>query len=113
MKNSVVHVSCSRRGLLAACAVVLGLAFAGTAEAAEVIITTRPPAMRYEPLPPPPPGPPLSWTWLPGHWVWNGRGYVWVPGYYVRRPPRYVGWVPGRWVLRRRGWVWVDGYWRR
>jgi hypothetical protein len=113
MRNAIVHASFSRRRLLAAGAAVLGLALADPAPADEVVIVTRPPAMRYEPLPPPPPGPPRSWVWLPGHWAWNGRSYVWIPGYYVRRPPRYVGWVPGRWVWRRRGWVWVDGYWRR
>jgi hypothetical protein len=73
MKNTVVHASFSRRGLFAAGAAAFGFAFAQSAGAAELVIVTPPPAMRYEPLPPPPAGPPRSWVWLPGHWVWGGR----------------------------------------
>jgi hypothetical protein len=113
VRNPVIHATLTRRSLIAAGAAFLGFALARPVDAAELVVVLRPPAMRYEPLPPPPAGPPRSWVWLPGHWVWNGRGYVWVPGYYVRRPPRYAGWVPGHWAPRHGGWIWVDGYWRR
>lgn len=67
------------------------------------------PELRPEQVPPPPRGP---YIWRPGHWVWNGRGYVWVAGTYVRRDPHWHDWAPGAWVLRRGVWVWVPPHWR-
>ncbi len=75
------------------------------------------PPRGYEPIPdlrvervPPPPGP--QYIWRPGHWVWNGRGYVWVSGAYLRRQPYWHEWVPGGWVMRHGTWVWVAPHWR-
>ena len=74
-----------------------------------------------QPPPPPPaqtevvpvaPGP--TYVWVPGHWAWRGPrfGYVWVPGgYAVPAQPGYQ-WVPAHWAPRPGGWVWVEGHWR-
>lgn len=76
-------------------------------------------AQRYVPAVPPPPvverygAPPhAGWVWHGGYYRWNGRGYVWVPGYWVRPPRPRAVWVPGHWVQRPRGWVYVQGHWR-
>jgi len=74
------------------------------------------------PPPPPPPAPvvetmplpPVSASpliWQPGHWDWNGSGYVWARGQYV--PARGHGnlWVPGWWSRSDAGWVWQPAHW--
>ncbi len=76
---------------------------------AEVIIRTAPPAVRVETVPPPPS---RYHVWDPGHWRWDGHGYVWIPGHYINNPHRYARWVPGHWVNRGGGWFWVEGHWR-
>jgi hypothetical protein len=70
-----------------------------------------PPPPRIEAVPPPPVAPqPLYW--VPGRWQWDGRGWIWIPGHYVARPPHRAHWVPGHWVARPGGWFWVEGHWR-
>lgn len=48
-----------------------------------------PPPARYEPMPRPRPG----YEWNAGRQEWNGRAYVWTPGFWVavrsRPDPRY------------------------
>jgi hypothetical protein len=70
----------------------------------------------YAPVPPPrqeviPVPPDARYVWAPGHWVWNGRGYVWVRGIYVHRHPGWHHWVDGHWAPRGGVWVWLPGYW--
>lgn len=76
------------------------------------------PAQGYYVAPPPPPPPPV--VRIPRS---PGRGYVWVPGFYVNVGPRYR-WNNGYWARPPyRGAVWVaprykgnryyPGYWRR
>ncbi len=73
--------------------------------------TYRPvPELRYEVIPPIPPGRPVIWR--PGHWRWNGWQYIWVPGAYISRGPRYGRWVHGHWVNRGGAWVWVGPHWQ-
>ncbi len=44
-----------------------------------------PPPPRHERMPGLRPG----HAWVPGHWRWNGRDYVWMRGHYeARRPDR-------------------------
>lgn len=50
-------------------------------------------------------------AWNPGHWRWDGRDWIWVPGHYVERPHRAAVWVPGHWDARPGGWVWIAGHW--
>ncbi len=62
-----------------------------------------------------PPAPaPYGWVWRAGYYDWNGYGYGWVPGGWVRPP--YVGsyWVGPRWVRYPHGGAyWARGYWAR
>ena len=73
------------------------------------------PMAPYQPVPqvleeavPPSPGPRMMWE--PGHWHWNGGGYVWIPGHYIRAW-RHAHFVPGHWADRRGAWVWVPSHW--
>ena len=78
----------------------------------QMIAPGPPPVPQVEMIPPPPPGPPGRMMWQPGYWSWDGRGYVWVPGIYVRRPHAHALWMPGRWVPGPYGFVWEPGHWR-
>jgi hypothetical protein len=74
---------------------------------AQVRIAPPPPVVeRYGP--PPHPG----WVWHGGYQRWNGRRYVWVPGYWVQPPRPRAVWIPGHWVQRPGGWVFIRGHWR-
>jgi hypothetical protein len=88
------------------------------------VYSTPPPATEIAyaetPTPPPPPAPivevipptpGVEFTWVPGHHRWNGGRYVWVGGYYDRRPHREAHYVHGHWEHRGRVTVWVDGHW--
>lgn len=76
---------------------------------AQVVVRAAPPPMRVERRPPRP-GP--RYAWIDGYYRWDGRAYVWVPGYWTVPPRPRAVWVPGRWVRHRRGWVYVEGRWR-
>ena len=92
---------------------VIALALAGTAGCA-----ARGFAYVGPPVPPPPPREiavthfRAGLVWVPGHYRWTGRHYVWVAGRWVRPPRPGLVWVPGYWATRRGGYVWVEGYWR-
>jgi hypothetical protein len=96
--------------------ILLGASVAGCATAApppsasvEITVPLAPPAPRYETVVPA--SRPDRMVWDPGHWRWNGRQYVWIPGHYLEKPRRTAVWVPGQWMARHRGWVWVEGHW--
>jgi hypothetical protein len=55
------------------------------------------------------PGP--GYVWRGGHWRWNGRRYVWAPGFYARRPYARAAWIRGHWVQTGHGWVYREGHW--
>src|SRR5579864_2313795 len=55
---------------------------------------SRPPPVRREFIPRAP-GPQFVWT--PGNWAWDGRGWVWVNGAWMRPPRPRAVWVPGHW----------------
>ena len=65
------------RLLMAICGFTLCL---GAANAQVIVRGGPPPAVIVER-----PGRPLhaGWVWLPGHYRWNGRRYVWAPGYWA------------------------------
>lgn len=77
---------------------------------AGVVITTAPPAPRFERVPPPRRG----FVWAPGYWRWDPayRRHVWIPGRWAQARPGYR-WYPGVWVHRGPNWYWRDGYWGR
>ena len=60
------------------------------------------------------PNPPVSATpiiWQPGHWDWNGTGYVWTPGQYVPNPGHGNLFMPGWWAQTSAGWQWQPSHW--
>jgi hypothetical protein len=82
-------------------------------------VGNAPPPERYEIIPPPRYG----YEWVRGFWDWNGREYVWVPGYWIAVRDGYFYDAPrwflydGRWRLERGGWRpgarppgWGNGY---
>ncbi|MEJ2367330.1 MAG: hypothetical protein P8Z49_03010 [Acidobacteriota bacterium] len=74
-----------------------------------VYVRFAPPAPRAEVIPARvPPGQ----VWIRGHYRWDGRAYLWVPGSYVRAPHARARWSPGRWRHSNRGWYWTPGRWR-
>ncbi len=54
----------------------------------------------------------VGMVFVPGHWKWTGRRYVWVSGRWVKARKHSV-YVPGHWQHSRRGWYWVPGHWKR
>ena len=56
------------------------------------------------------PGP--GYVWTGGYQRWNGSGYVWVAGRWIRPPRAGVIWVAPRWARSGGGWVFHNGYWR-
>jgi hypothetical protein len=75
----------------------------------------------YNPHPPPPPllaetipKPPVTeqlLIWRPGHWDWNGSGYIWSPGQYVPREGHGSLWLEGHWQRSGASDVWVPAHW--
>ena len=70
------------------------------------------------PVPPPQaeaqPLPPLAaeeQIWRPGHWDWDGRGYIWIPGEYQLRGGRSGTYQQGHWRQDQGGWVWQPWRW--
>jgi hypothetical protein len=72
-------------------------------------VEREPPPVRHERIPEPPS---RDHHWVAGHWSWDGREYIWVPGYYHVRPRPNLAWVDGHWERHERGWYWVEGHWR-
>jgi hypothetical protein len=69
-----------------------------------------PPPARIEAPPEPPDG---AFVWRPGHWTFEGREYLWVPGEYVERPHAGERWVTGYWARGAQGgWIWIPGHWQ-
>ena len=84
------------------------LASVSPARAARVYVSIVPPPVQIE-VPGPPPTP--THVWIGGYHRWDGRAYVWVPGYWAVRPNPRAVWVAGHWQQHRRGWYWVAGHW--
>jgi WXXGXW repeat (2 copies) len=98
-----------RRNLLAALACsVAPFALAPAIAQVNVRVNVGPPPPRREAVPPPRRG----YTWVPGHWDWNGRRHTWVAGTWIRARPGYAYAQP-RWIERDGRWEMRRGYWRR
>jgi hypothetical protein len=78
------------------------------ASAADVFVTVAPPPPRVEHVPALRHG----HVWVPGHWDWRGRRYVWVDGTMVRERRGYRYAEP-RWVERGGRWYQKRGRWAR
>jgi len=80
-----------------------------TSSEAQVTVRIGPPPPIVEHYGPPPrPG----YVWLGGYHRWDGRRYVWTPGYYALPPRPHAVWVPGGYYRRGHGWYFRRGYWR-
>ncbi|KQV86223.1 hypothetical protein ASD15_29545 [Massilia sp. Root351] len=92
--------------IAAAMAAALGGGVAVPSFADVIVVRTAPPPPRHESVPEARRG----YTWVAGHWDWNGRRNVWVKGKWVRDRNGYVYrptvWEErdGRWVVERGGW---------
>jgi hypothetical protein len=79
------------------------------------------PQTDVNPFPPVPPvisevmpKPPITaepLMWQPGHWDWNGSGYVWAKGQYVPAAGHGNLWMPGWWSRSDSGWSWQPPHW--
>ncbi|HET6182703.1 MAG TPA: hypothetical protein VFA03_03805 [Acetobacteraceae bacterium] len=97
------------------------LLLAGVLGAGLTLAGCTTPEMAGPPAPPPPappeviPKPPVTATpliWQPGHWDWNGSGYVWTPGEYVPRGGHSDMFMPGYWAQSPTGgWQWQPPHW--
>ena len=105
----------TKRTLMAA--VLSASLVAGCATTSQTTITTT----AGNPFPPVPPSmaetipkPPVSaetLLWQPGHWDWNGSGYVWQPGEYVPAAGHGNLFQFGYWEQTPTGWLWVKPHW--
>ncbi len=75
-------------------------------------------AAPYPPVPAPlreeQPKPPVSedpLVWQIGHWEWEGSGYVWVHGEWVKLGGHSNEYLPGHWADDHGQWKWVPGHW--
>ena len=94
---------------------VLGLA------AACVPPGTTPAVVAANPNPPPPPvrtevipKPPVSeepLIWEPGHWDWDGSGYAWREGEWIKRAGHGTAWQDGYWTNQNGSWAWLPAHW--
>lgn len=75
----------------------------------QVIVVQQPPPRRRHERRPAPPG--RGYVWVPGFWVWQGNGYAWAPGHWQLPPRERARWVEPRWERRRNGYVYIEGRW--
>ncbi len=86
--------------------IILFLAFSSLSAC---VVHTQPPPRRVE-VRPARPFPKA--VWIEGHWEHRQREWVWVSGYWVKKPRPKAHWVPGHLKKGRWGWKWVPGHWR-
>ena len=80
-----------------------------------------PARIAYNPHPPPPakltetvgkgPVSSIQLIWQPGHWDWDGNGYVWRAGDYVALEGHGKQWQDGYWSPVDGRWAWVPAHW--
>lgn len=73
---------------------------------APIVIHTAPPAPVVERVVVSP-GP--GYAWVPGHYVWHHRRWVWVRGTWIVPPRAGLIWVNGTWDARAGSWT--EGHW--
>lgn len=70
--------------------------------------------------PPPPPAPVREVVvvrpapdvvWVSGYYIYESRGYAWMPGHWERPPARYHAFVAPHWQRRQGTYLYVRGYW--
>lgn len=109
-------------GIVLITATLLG----ASVSSAGVDINIRLPSVRIELRDPPPPlrdewvpKARRGYIWHPGYWRWDAydargdRGdWVWVPGVWLRERPGRV-WLYGGWQQRDERWIYEPGHWTR
>ena len=52
-------------------------------------------------------------VWRPGDWIWNGTGYTWRAGAWIKREGPSTQWLPGHWerAASPGPCAWVPGHW--
>ena len=99
-----------RIGRVAALLLLVGLFSGSPAQAAvRIYVRIAPPVTVVEHHPVARAG----YVWRPGYHRWDGHGYVWTRGTWVRPPYQHAEYVSGRWERERRGYYWVPGHWVR
>jgi hypothetical protein len=93
---------------------ILALMFAGAllvtgSSAQDIRVNIAPPRARYERRPP---APGRGYVWTPGYYRWDGRGYNWDRGAWVRPPRAHARWIAPHWRRHGHRWVFVEGRWR-
>ena len=142
------HQAVSVKGVAALGAIVTLAALTGCVTRTREVVVERPttPAVVVQQQPVAPahnvramPGPIMEergvapgagYSWLSGHWRYDGNRWVWQPGRWVQgnapampaviteqmgaAPSTTHYWVPGYWEWRagNNAWVWVPGAWR-
>jgi hypothetical protein len=99
-KTAMALLAATTIGSAAACAPYAG---------GRLYVRVGPPAPHYEARIV---SPGAGYVWVDGYQRWDGRGYAWVPGRWVRPPSPRSRWVQGRWVHDRQGWYYAEGHWR-
>jgi hypothetical protein len=87
-------------------AVAVGIA---SAQAADIVVKTKPPATRVERRPP---RPSPKHVWIGGYHKWDGRAYAWEPGRWEVPPREHAVWVAPKWQHSNDGYTFVEGRWR-
>jgi hypothetical protein len=76
--------------------------------ARRVQVTVAPPADRVEVIPV---RPSPAYSWIHGHWSWDGSGYRWVGGHWGFVPRESHEWVHGHWYRSGNYYFYASGYW--
>ena len=55
-----------------------------------------------------------GWSWVKGHWEWDGTRYTWRKGMYTETK-KGSEWIDGEWERNQKSgwWKYNDGYWRK
>ncbi len=89
---------------------ILGVGFGiGAAQAAEVVVTVKPPIAIVEKRSD---RPSAKHVWIAGYHRWDGHAYVWEKGRWEVPPREHAVWVAPRWEHRHDGYVFVEGRWK-
>ena len=77
---------------------------------AGVFVPAPPPVARVERVLPRAAAP--TFVWVPGHYSWSGRRYLWIRGAWLPPPRTAWIWQPPRWVVVDGRGQFFEGYWR-